>query len=107
MKHWKTAFFVCLILLVVSNVYLYFQLLDSGITNTYTSDTIEKQDEAIRLLGKIIVEEGKVYSQKDVLFLLRQKYPNGFIVEDSNTVSYEGIKFKFEQDSLVDVVDNW
>lgn len=107
MKNWKAAFFVCLALLVVSNVYLFYQLLDSGTTITYTSDTMEKKDQAIKLLGEIIVEEGKAYSQKDVLFLLRQKYEDGFIVEDSNSISYQGIEFLFENDTLVSVQDIW
>lgn len=107
MKNWKTAFFVCLVALVISNGYLSFQLLDEGITNTYKSETMEKQDEALRLLGEIIVEEGKTYTQKDILFLLRQKYEDGFIVEDSNSVSYQGIKFLFENDSLVSIQDIW
>jgi len=106
-KNWKTAFFVCLVALVISNGYLSFQLLDEGITNTYKSETMEKQDEALRLLGEIIVEEGKTYTQKDILFLLRQKYEDGFIVEDSNSVSYQGIKFLFENDSLVSIQDIW
>ena len=106
-KKWKSAFFVCLTFLIVSNVYLFYQLLDSGMTNTYTSDTLEKQDETIRLLGDIIVEEGKGYSQKDVLFLLRQKYQDGFIVEDSNRISYEGIEFIFQNDSLINIADVW
>lgn len=107
MKNWKSAFFICLSLLIISNVYLFYQLLDSGITITYTSDTMEKQDEVIEILGEIIVSEGKDYSKKDILFLLRQNYPNGFIVEDSNTVCYEGVEFRFKQDSLVDVIETW
>ena len=99
--------FFCLALLVVSNVYLFYQLLDSGITITYISNTMEKQEEAIKLLGEIIVEEGKAYSQNDVLFLLRQKYKDGFIVEDTNSVSYQGIEFLFKNDTLVSVRDIW
>ena len=107
MRNWKTAFFICLSLLIISNVYLVYQLLDSGITITYTSDTMEKQNEVIEILGEIIVSEGNDFSKKDVLFLLRQKYPNGLLVEDSNTVSYEGVAFRFEQDTLVDVIETW
>ena len=107
MNKWKIAFLLSMIILIASSLYLSYQFLDTGISNAYISDTVGKQDEVIKILGEILVEQGKEFSKKDVLFLLRNKYPEGFIVEDSSSIIYHGIEFTFEKDSLISISDKW
>src|SRR6056297_2779823 len=107
MKKWKTLFFFSFVLLVVSNLFWIYTSLDAGVTQTYRNDSIEKQEKVINLLGEMVVEGSKKYSQQELLFLLRQKYPDGFIVEQENEVIYQGVHFEFENDSLVSVTENW
>ncbi|WP_421774629.1 Imm58 family immunity protein [Gracilimonas sp.] len=107
MKNWKTLFFSSLVLLVVTNLFWLYKSLDYGVSLTYQEDSYEKQKQVIGILGDLIVEGAQDYSKKDVLFLLRQKYPDGFIVEEENKVIYEGIYFDFENDSLVSITENW
>ena len=107
MKKWKTLFFISLVLLVVSNLFWIYTSLDAGVTQTYQNDSIEKQEKVINILGEMLVEGYKKYSQQELLFLLRQKYPDGFIVKEENEVIYQGIHFVFENDSLVSVTEKW
>ncbi len=107
MKKWKILFFTSLVLLVVTNLFWLYKSIDIGITQTYQGDSTEKQEEVIGILSELIIEGAKKYSQEDILFLLRQKYPDGFIVMEENKVIYYGIHFEFENDSLVSIIDNW
>lgn len=107
MKKWKTLFFSSLVLLVVSNLFWFYEALDTGVSQTYQQDSYEKQERVIGILGDLIIEDAQDYSKKDVLFLLRQKYPDGFIVDEENKVIYEGIGFEFVNDSLVSITQNW
>lgn len=107
MKKWKIAFILSVTVLILSNTYWLYQILDAEVTNTYNGATIESQKEIIEVLGELLIEEGKEYSQKDVLFLLRTKYPDEFIVEDRNRIVIKEIEFKFANDSLVSITSSW
>jgi hypothetical protein len=107
MKKWKPLFYACLSLLIISNLFWVFRTIDLGTSNTYQGVTIVNQERVVEILGELIVDGAKGYSKKDVLFLLRQKYPDGFIVEEENKVIYEGIHFEFANDSLASVTENW
>ncbi|MEP1150345.1 MAG: hypothetical protein ABJH08_01345 [Balneola sp.] len=107
MKKWKTLFFSSLVLLVVTNLFWLYEAIDTGVSQTYQQDSFEKQERVIEILGDIIVEGAQNYSKVDILFLLRQNYPDGFIVEEENKVIYEGIYFEFKNDSLVSITENW
>jgi len=107
MKKWKTLFFSSLVLLLVTNLFWFYETLDTGVSQTYQQDSIEKQEKVIGILSDLIIQGAKDYSKKDILFLLRQKYPDGFIVEEENKVIYREIYFEFENDSLVSITENW
>jgi len=107
MKKWKPLFYSCLILLIVSNLFWVYKTIDAGTSMTYQGVTIQDQEQVIEILGELIIEGADNYSQKDILHILRQKYPDGFIVEEQNKIIYEGIHFKFRNDSLVEVTEDW
>ena len=107
MKKWRTLFYACLTLLIISNLFWLYKTIDAGTSITYQGVTIVNQEGVIEILGELIVDGAQNYSQKDVLHILRQKYPDGFIVERQDEVIYEGIHFEFKNDSLVHVTENW
>jgi len=101
MNKWKWAFFVCLSVLVLSGLFFIYSAIDQGVSYTYLEVSYDYQVAANKVLGNLIVQGGKEYSQKDFLHLLRQAYPKEFIVEKENMIIMGHNQFKFENDRLV------
>lgn len=102
-SRWKSAFWVCLILLVLSNIFWYYQLTDARVSYSYLSVTSQDRGKIIESLGKLIVKGANKYSEQDVLYLLRQANPKALIVQEANKITYEQIEFNFKDDKLVEV----
>ena len=107
MKTWKTLFYACLLLLIITNVSWFYKGLDMGISMTYQDASMEYQNKAFGVLGELVVEGFEDKSKKDFLLLLRGKYPDGFIVEEQDKITYAQIHFEFKNDSLVEIAGNW
>ena len=101
MNKWKVSFFISLAVAVCVAAFLFFELLDMGISYTYLEVGYDDQTKAKEVLGNLVVKGGQEYSQKDFVYLLRQEYPDGFIVEEGSTVSLGFNSFVFENDRLV------
>jgi len=100
---WKLAFLITVPLLLVSNVFFIYSVIDTSISYTYLQDSFKHHSQSESALGKLIVEGSKNHSQKDILHLLRQAEPNAFIVEEENKIFYSGNTFIFEGDRLVKI----
>jgi hypothetical protein len=101
MKNWKISFFVCLAVWVLTLFAAFYILLDQAISYSYLSTSYQDKVKANSVLGNLIVKGSKSYNQKDFLFLLRQAYPNEFIVEEGNKISMGFNVFEFENNQLV------
>ena len=103
MKKWKISFFVMLVILIASNLFWAYQVLDQGITVTYHQVTIDNQKKSIEILGRLIKQNASNLNQKDILYLLRKSSPEAFIVEERNLVILDGLKFEFSDGKLVKI----
>lgn len=103
MNKWKVAFFACLVFLFVSNITLLYGILDQGVTLTYMQDSCDSVSRGNEVLGNIIVKRGQEYTQADILHLLRQEYPDAFIVEKGERISMHDVSFCFENNRLSEV----
>ena len=103
MKSWKTAFFLCVLLLIASNIFWLYVVLDQSISYTYLGVSYDEQKQANEELGRLIVGGARSYSKKDLVHLLRLSKPDAFIVEEEDLVVYEGIYFRFSEDKLISV----
>ncbi|MDF3127211.1 hypothetical protein [Rheinheimera sp. 1928-s] len=100
MNKWKVSFFVTSVLLVGSNLFWLYSAIDAGITYTYQQVSLDDLSDAHRFLGELVVKGGKEYSQKDILHLVRQSYPDAFIVEEGNKIMVNNVTFTFEGGKL-------
>ena len=101
MNKWKIAFFVCLPLTVLSLLFSFYVVIDNGVSYTYLEVSYNDQVRANEVLGDLIVRGGQQYSQKDFLHLLRQAYPEGFIVEEGAVIKMASNVFEFQDDKLI------
>ncbi|WP_406608711.1 Imm58 family immunity protein [Agarivorans sp. JK6] len=103
MNKWKLAFLVVVPLLVISNICFIYMTVDTAISYTYLQDSFKHHEQSESTLGKLVVAGSKDYSKKDILHLLRQAKPDAFVVDDVNSISFEGNTFIFENDRLVEI----
>lgn len=103
MNKWKVSFFVSLLaLLITSSVWLY-TALDMSVSYTYQQVSLDEKENAMNMLGALIVEGGKMHAQKDILHFLRKTNKDAFIVENENIITIRGVKFIFENGRLSEV----
>lgn len=100
MNKWKISFFVTLALLLASNICWLYSAIDAGVTYTYQQVSLDDLSDAHKFLGELVVKGGKEYSQKDILHMVRQSYPNAFIVEKGNKIMVNKVSFIFEDGKL-------
>ena len=103
MNKWKVAFFVVLILGLASSGYLFYGLVDSGISYNYLRDDYDAQSRQLNALGSLIVAGSDEYTKSDILHLLRQAKKDAFIVEEDDAIYFEGVKFTFDDGKLTKV----
>ena len=103
MNRWKVAFFVAILVLVLSNIFWVFSVLDQSISYTYLQDSYNEKSRSVSNLGNLIVQGSDQYSKEDLLHLLRQSKPDAFIVDEGDTIIFEQIKFEFSDGKLVEV----
>jgi len=95
MNKWKLGFGLCLTLLILISTVLMYVIIDQAVTISYFEQTINQQAESNAVIADLLVKESAEYSQKDFLYLLRQAYPDGFIVEEGNAIFIERNEFIF------------
>ena len=78
-------------------------VIDNGITHTYQQVSFDEKSRAVKLLGDLIVKEGQKYTKKDILYMLRQRNKESFIVEKENVISIDSVKFIFKNDKLINI----
>ena len=103
MNKWKVAFFVVLPISLASNAYLFYHLVDSGISYGYLHESYDEESRRFNVLGELVIAGSDDYSKADILHLLRQSKKDAFIVEEGNAVYFDGVKFVFESDRLASV----
>lgn len=92
MNQWKEALFIVLILSLASSGYLFYHLMDSGISYGYLHDHYDAQSLQLNALGEFLVAGSDEYTRADILHLLRQPNKDAFIVEEDDAIYFEGIR---------------
>ncbi|MEQ8904027.1 hypothetical protein [Ekhidna sp.] len=89
---WKKLFWISFILLVVTNIYWMYQLLDSGVSITYLRESYDYQEKDIDILRKLVEQHydfNKLTSELDEAdYELIQKGDIFFIVFSSFEVEF-------------------
>ena len=100
MNKWRVSFIISFIMLIATNVFWLYTVIDAGVTYTYQQVTLDEKSQSVEMLGELIVRGSKKYTKKDILHILRQTNKDSFIVEEENLINVEGIKFIFENGVL-------
>ncbi|WP_286266995.1 Imm58 family immunity protein [Thalassotalea atypica] len=100
---WRLSFFISLLLLITSNLFWFYAVIDQAVSYSYLSDSNDDANDSIKALGGLIVKGAQQYSQKDILHLLRQANPDDFIVVEGNKIIANSSTFTFKNDKLISV----
>jgi len=88
---------IATLLLVVACAGLVVLMFNQSITLTYMQVGYEDTNRDLEVLRKLAPQLKRGLTQKDVLVLLREQNPSGFIVQDENTVSFGQLRFVFDK----------
>ena len=100
MRWLKTSALVLGVLLVISNAFWLYVVVDQAVSYSYLSDEYDRLSESHQYLGRLAAAAGKEFSQADILHLIRQADPEAFIVESEGEVVTNGIVFRFQNGTL-------
>ena len=100
MNKWKVAFFLSLPITLVVALFALFVLIDNGTSYTYLEVSYNDELQANKVLGNLIVKGAQDYNQQDFLHLLRQEYPDAFIVEERDLIKLGPNRFEFTNNKL-------
>jgi len=64
MKKWKWSFFITLTLLIVTNLFWFYSVLDVGVTYTYQQVSLDDKAKSVKMLGELIVKGGQIVPRK-------------------------------------------
>lgn len=103
MNKWKVAFFVVLVFSLASSGYLFYQLVDGGISYSYLHDDYDTQSRQLDALAELVVAGADEYTKSDILLLMRQQKKDAFIVEEDDAIHFEGIRFVFDGEKLIKI----
>lgn len=89
---WKKLFWIILVLLVTTNIYWMYQLLDSGVSLTYLRESYDAQEQDINVMRKLIEQHYDFNTLTNKLdksdYELIQKGDDFFIVFGSFEVEF-------------------
>ena len=77
------------------NLFLVYTVVDMSVTQGYRQDSLDAKTKAITMLGKLIVQESRRYSKKDMLHILRRTHKDAFIVDEGDVIDVDGVRFIF------------
>ena len=103
-NRWRIAFAVLLAVWVVSIGLLGYQIVDQGITSTYTRVSYEETERALAVMKRLAPAIQGRTQRLALLELLREQNPMGFIVATDSTVEMDGLVFKFGPDGRLTAV---
>lgn len=96
----KALFIATLLLLITSNVFWALLVVNAGVTQTYQQAGLDDLGEAHQFLGDLVVKAASEYSKADIVNLVRQSYPDAFIVEEEDKVMVNNVTFTFKNGTL-------
>jgi len=104
---WKWAFYILLIVLIISNVLLFYGIVDQAVTITYIQQGMQSTEDDLLVLKNLIPQLTRDQNKKDICFLLRKSNPKSFIVETDSTISVGQVKFIFDTNNKLISISNY
>ncbi|WP_136799240.1 Imm58 family immunity protein [Desulfosediminicola ganghwensis] len=94
---------ISIVVLVLTNVFWFYKIIDIGITHTYFKVSYEEKVRGLEILTNLVLKGAQKYSKKDLLVTIREQNPNAFIVEDDERISIDGVSFIYENEKMIQI----
>ena len=101
--NFKTAFFIALIFLLVSNVGWLATFIDQMITYDHTSQEYKYQRENLFLVKKLLLDFSKNITKEEILTILENTYSKHLIKAEDGLLFVDGVGLKFEENKLTEI----
>lgn len=101
MKTYKLLFFVTLLASFLMIGFLFFTILDQGVTITHQRDSYELLNKDANIIATVFP---RGTNKKELLFLLRKTYTDETITEKKDRILISCLSFQFKENNLLSKV---
>lgn len=105
MNKWKLAFWICLVLLIGSVFWGFYNIIDQGVTSTYMKDGYTDTENDLNTLIQLINETD--LSKKEVEMILKNHKLYEFMEFEKDTISLDRVLLYFKNGKLDQVGKQW
>lgn len=103
-SRWRLVFFIVTGISLPLIAFLGYGVIDQGITIKHMSQGYEDTKQDLEVLSSVFPRDR--YNKKDIVVVLRQEYPDAFIVETECSVQLNGIRFDFNKNGSLSVINS-
>ncbi len=103
MNRWKIAFFITAGLLLTSNAFLLYTVVDKDVRLGWASNACDHQQVFAEELRRLFIKSAEHHTKADILRLLKEVKADAPIWDNPDTIETRGLSFRFEGDRLTEV----
>lgn len=102
---WKSVFWICFVILILTNLFWFYQVIDQGVTITYMQKGYSDTENDLETLVKII--NSTDLTKQEIKTELENHRLNEFMDFTTDTVRLEKVQLIFENNKLKKVEKQW
>jgi len=104
-NNWKIAFWICLLLFVITSILGLYSVIDQGVTLTYMKEGYADTKADLESMSKIVQYTHP--SKEEIETILENHRLYEFMNFESDTIALERILLIFDKDSLKKIEKQW
>ena len=102
---WKSIFWICFVILILTNLFWFYQVIDQRVTITYVKEGYSETENDLETLVKII--NSTDLTKQEIKTELENHGLNEFMDFKTDTVGLERVQLIFKNDKLKKVEKQW
>ena len=100
----KTAFFIALIGLIITNLIWLYVFINQSVTYDHTSEEYKHRAEDLKLMSELLTDFANHTQKEKIVSILKEKYSHHVIKEEDGILFVDNIGLKFDGNKLTRIV---
>jgi hypothetical protein len=100
----KPAFFIALILLLVTNLVWLYIFVNQSVSYDYTREEYKHRINEAKLMRELMLDFSKDKNKKEIMKIIKLKYSSHILKEENGIFFIDSIGLKFDEDKLTKII---
>ena len=100
----KSAFFIVLILLLVTNLGWFYIFVNQSVSYDYTREECKHRINEAKLIRKLMLDFSQDKNEKEIMKIIKLKYSNHILKEENGVFFIDSIGLKFDEGKLTKII---